>query len=119
MSSEPPSDLLHLAPLHLSPSVQGVRGDAADKAPRKWIPKEPFRKDALLPAPQPCPRQGALCLLWYNKDQSLLFLKFLDFEGSERLRQAAFMISNPEFSVHVVARASHPIALESPGVIKP
>lgn len=52
-------------------------------------------------------------LLWYNKDQAL------DFEGSECLRQAAFMISNPEFSVHVVAHACHPIALESPSFIKP
>lgn len=66
-------------------------------------PQGAFRKDALS-----SPGSKQFSLLWYNKDQSL------DLEGSEYLRQAAFMIS-----VHGVARACHPIALESPGFIKP
>lgn len=46
--------------------------------------------------------RGHFSLLRYNKDQSFSF-KFLDFKGFECLRQAAFMILNPEFSVYVVA----------------
>lgn len=78
------------------------------------VPKEPSKKD--VPSPDCIPASLSSSVFQYNKDLSFFFpfsfLKFLDAERFECLRQAASMVSDPGSSVQVVALACHSIALE-------